>query len=200
MKTRWIVIAALVAGLLGVLASVRVDRSWLARTPPVQHALKQPKPGERPPVPVSRVGDVLPTLTLPDPSGRPTDLLALTRGRPALINLWATWCRPCLEEMPLMDALAREQGPDGLQVVGIALDDAEAVRAFLQRLPVRYPILVETAGPADAGVRLGNPRGVLPYSLLVDARGRIVEQWVGPLDAADLDAWAARVAPKPTGD
>lgn len=199
MRTRWILLAALAAGALGVAASLRIDPGWLARTAPVQHVLMQPKAGQAPTAPVAREGDALPALTLPDAHGRPADLAALTAGRPALINVWATWCGPCVKEMPMLDAFHRAQAPNGVQVVGIALDDPAAVRDFMARFDIGYPGLVDTPGTADAGVRLGNPRGVLPYSLLVDARGRILEQWVGPLEQGDLDAWAARAA-APTRD
>lgn len=196
MKTRWIIAAAVAAGTVGLLASLRVDRSWLARTDVVQDALKQPKPGAAPPpVSVAREGDRIPTLVLPDPEGRPLDLARMTAGRPALVNVWATWCGPCVKEMPMLDAFHRAQAPNGVQVVGIALDDAGEVRDFMARYRIGYVSLIDTPGQADAGVRLGNPRGVLPFSVLVDADGRIVEQWVGPLEQDDLDAWAARVKP-----
>jgi thiol-disulfide isomerase/thioredoxin len=200
MRTRHVVIAAVVAGSLGVLASLRVDRGWLARTGPVQHALMQPRPGEVPPVAVARVGDRLPSIALPDAEGTSVDLGRRIGNRPALVNIWASWCGPCIKEMPLLDAFGREQGANGVQVVGIALDDPAAVRDFLARTPVAYPILVDAPGKADAGVRLGNPRGVLPYSVLVGADGRIVEQWVGPLERDDLDAWARKVDAVPTRD
>lgn len=200
MKTRWILLAAVAAGALGVAASLRVDRSWLARTAPVQHALKQPKDGVVPPVAVAREGEALPALTLPDAARRRVELTRLTAGRPALVNVWATWCGPCVKEMPMLDAFHRAQAPNGVQVVGIALDDAAAVRDFMSRHGIGYTSLVDVPGKADAGVRLGNPRGVLPFSLLVGADGRILEQWVGPLEQGDLDAWAARAAAHPTGD
>jgi thiol-disulfide isomerase/thioredoxin len=200
MRTRWVIAAAVVAGTLGLLASLRVDRSWLARTGVVQEALKQPKPGAAPPVAVAREGDRLPALILPDADGRRLELAALTAGRPALVNVWATWCGPCVKEMPMLDAFHRAQGPNGMQVVGIALDDAGAVREFMTRHRIGYTSLVDAPGTADAGVRLGNPRGVLPYSVLVSAEGRILEQWVGPLEQDDLDAWTRRAAAAPTRD
>lgn len=193
MKTRWVIAAAVAAGALGVLASLRIDRSWLARTEAVQQALKQPKAGApAPAVPVAREGDALPAIVLPDAQGRPTDLRRLTAGRPALVNVWATWCGPCIKEMPMLDAFHRAQAPNGVQVVGIALDDVTAVRDFMARHRIGYASLVDTPGKADAGVRLGNPRGVLPFSVLVAADGRVLEQWVGPLEQGDLDDWAAR--------
>src|SRR3546814_19343352 len=96
-----------------------------------------------------------------------SDLVSVAwAGKPMLINIWASWCGPCIEEMPELQRFHAEQGAHGVQVVGIALDAVEAVRDFLQRVPVDYPILFDAAGPADAGVRLGNPTGVLPYPVL----------------------------------
>jgi len=92
--------------------------------------------------------------------------------------------------MPELDRYARSQAANGTQVVGIALDDTAAVEAFLQRIPVSYPLLVDAPGPRDAGVRLGNPRGVLPYSVLLDAHGRVVKQKVGPFREGEIEGWA----------
>ena len=117
-------------------------------------------------------------------------LPAAYRGRPQLINLWASWCGPCIEEMPELDRFAHQQGSDGVQVIGIALDDVDAARAFLQKVPVRYPILIDTAGPADAGVQLGNVKGVLPYTVLLDGKGRLLKQKIGPFRDGEIDGWA----------
>ncbi|GAB2507160.1 TlpA family protein disulfide reductase [Lysobacter humi (ex Lee et al. 2017)] len=199
MKTGHVLAAAAIAGGLGLLASLSVDRSWLARTGVGQDYLLR-APDASAPVPVARVGDRLPAISLPGLDGQPRDLHAIAPGRPLLVNVWASWCGPCIKEMPLLDRFARSQAPNGIEVVGIALDDAAAVRAFLARTPVRYPVLVETPGTADAGVRLGNPRGVLPYSVLVARDGRILRQWVGPLEAPDLDDWARDVDTLQTRD
>ena len=74
---------------------------------------------------------------------------------------------------------------------GIALDDVQAVRDFLQRIPVRYPILLDQAGPRDAGVQLGNPKGVLPYTVLVSADGRLLKQKIGPFQAGEIEDWVS---------
>ncbi|MFC0679931.1 TlpA family protein disulfide reductase [Lysobacter korlensis] len=120
------------------------------------------------------------TLTLPDDFA----------GRPLLVNVWASWCGPCIEEMPELDRFARSQGAKGVQVVGIALDEADAVQAFLKRVPVGYPIAIDAPGPRDAGVQLGNVRGVLPYTALIDAQGRLVKQKIGPFQPGEIDDWA----------
>ena len=119
------------------------------------------------------------------------DLAAIAPGRPLLVNVWASWCGPCVEEMPELQRFARAQGREGVQVVGLALDTAEGVRGFLDRVPVDYPILLETPGPADASVWLGNTRGLLPYTVLVDAEGRVAKQKLGPFGRGEIEAWAA---------
>lgn len=121
------------------------------------------------------------TMTLPDDF----------HGRPLLVNVWASWCGPCIEEMPELDRFAKSQAENGAQVVGIALDEPDAVRAFLAKIPVAYPIAIDTPGPSDAGVRLGNVRGVLPYTVLVGADGRVVKQKIGPFEHGEIDGWAA---------
>jgi len=95
-----------------------------------------------------------------------------------------------VEEMPALTAFADAQGASSVQVLGLALDTPEGVRDFLARIPVTYPIVLDTPGPADASVRLGNAQGLLPYSVLVDAEGRIVKQKLGPFSAGEIDAWA----------
>ena len=193
MRTRTVVAVAVVAGLLGVAASLAVDRSWLARTR-LGQAILQAGPTDAAD-PVARVGERLPAIALPTLDGETRHLADLAAGRPLLVNFWASWCRPCLEEMPALDAFARRQGANGVQVVGIALDEADAVRSFLDARPVGYTVLVDSPGPADSSVRLGNARGVLPYSVLVGTDGRILKQWAGPLEPDDLDGWAREARP-----
>lgn len=118
---------------------------------------------------------------VPDPSST----------RLTLVNIWASWCGPCIEEMPELQRFHAEQAANGVHVVGIALDDRAAVEAFLHRIPVGYPILLDAPGPADAGVRLGNPAGVLPYTALLDADGRLLRQKIGPFEQGEIDSWVA---------
>ena len=138
----------------------------------------------------ARPGDMAPALRLPTLDGGSLTLERF-RGRPLLVNVWASWCEPCVREMPELDRLAQAQPADGLQVLGIALDRPEDVRAFLQRVPIAYPIALETPGPADASVRRGNTQGLLPYTVLVDAQGRIVRQKLGPFAKGEIEGWAS---------
>ena len=196
--TRTIVAVAVLAALAGAGASLLFQpriAQRLAGTDAGQRvldaALKAKSAAPPPGVIVAERGGIVPAMTLLDPDGRKVALPAAWAGRPTLVNLWATWCAPCLKEMPDLQAFAAQQGPAGVRVVGIALDDAAAVRDFLRAHGIRYPVLVDTPGPADAGVRLGNPAGVLPYSVLVSAEGRVLKTRIGPFeDAAGIADWA----------
>ena len=197
MKHGRVLLVALAAGALGVVASLLTTGPGpLLRTEPGQRLLGVLAEATAPEPPagttVAHRGDVIPELDLRDLQGNPVRFPGPHAGRPMLVNLWASWCGPCIEEMPELQRYAAAQGGAGVQVVGIALDEPQAVLAFLQRIPVDYPILVDTPGPADAGVRLGNPRGVLPYSILVSAEGRLLKQRIGPFAHGQIDDWAAR--------
>jgi hypothetical protein len=94
--------------------------------------------------------------------------------------------------MPILAKFAADQGPNGVQVLGIAQDDPAAVRAYLRLIPVNYPILLDDPS-GRAGIRLGDRLGLLPYSVLLDADGHILRRNYGPFaSAAVLSAWASR--------
>lgn len=149
-------------------------------------------PAERPPPPgitVVKVGEPLPPWVFaPLAGGEAVELSG--PGRVRLINYWASWCGPCREEMPVLDAYATGQGGNGVQVVGIALDTVEEARAFHRAVPVGFTLLQETPGPGDSSVRLGNARGILPYTVLVDAQGRVAKTHYGAFpDVEAVRAW-----------
>ncbi|HRN63082.1 MAG TPA: TlpA disulfide reductase family protein [Luteimonas sp.] len=189
-----IVLAAAIAGALGLAASVALNGPGpLLGTEVGQRVLNDAIVATTPApegVAVARRGEALPAVhvaTLDQGSFHLPDDFA---GRPLLVNVWASWCGPCIKEMPELDRFAREQGEAGVHVLGLALDEPDAVRDFLQRIPVAYPQAIDVPGPADAGVQLGNPRGVLPYSILVSADGRLLKQKIGPFEDGEIDAWS----------
>ena len=189
-----ILIAALAAGAMGVLASLWFGGSPLLHTDPGQRALQAALDATAPAPPAgvtsAKPGELMPPIKLPDLQGQVQELPAAYAGRPLLVNVWASWCGPCIEEMPELQRFANSQGVAGVQVIGLALDTPEAIQDFLTRVPVDYPILVDTPGPADASVWLGNRKGVLPYSVLVGVDGRILKQKVGPFAHGEIEGWA----------
>lgn len=191
-----VVLVALAAGTLGVVAALAVRGPGpLLGTEAGQRAVQQVLSATAPEAPdgviVAERGDIVQPMVLERLDGGGMSLPDAAGARPMLVNVWASWCAPCIEEMPELQRYHAEQDANGVQVVGIALDDRHAVEAFLQRVPVDYTILLDAPGPADAGVRLGNPAGVLPYTALVDADGRLVRQKIGPFAHGEIDAWAA---------
>ncbi len=107
-------------------------------------------------------------------------------GKTLLINFWATWCAPCREEMPMLVELQSQYGDAGLQVLGIALDEVEKVREFVQEFGISYPNLVGMTDVMETNASYGNISGALPYSVLVDADGIIRWQYSGALQHDEL--------------
>jgi thiol-disulfide isomerase/thioredoxin len=110
-------------------------------------------------------------------------------GKLLLLNFWATWCTPCLKEIPLLVETQRQHGPRGLQIVGIAMDDADLVRAFATRLQMNYPTMVGQAEIADAMDALGDQLGAFPFSVLIAPDGRILDRRSGDLSREEIQEW-----------
>ncbi|MEN9384305.1 MAG: hypothetical protein RL323_1448 [Pseudomonadota bacterium] len=123
------------------------------------------------------------------PDGQTVDLQAL-RGRPLLLNFWATWCPPCVEELPLLNRFYGQQRAAGWQVVGLAVDQPSAVRKFLQKTPVDFPVVMGGLGGTELSKQLGNTNGGLPYTVVFDAGGRVAHRKIGQVKPDDLALWA----------
>ncbi len=121
-----------------------------------------------------------------DLEGRPRRL-GEWQGKPVLINFWATWCPPCREEIPLFIEAQQRLGDRGLHVVGIAIDQAEAVVRYRDTTGIGYPLLLGGAAGMEAMARLGNSRGALPYTVAIDGSGRVVATKLGAYQPAELE-------------
>lgn len=128
-------------------------------------------------------------LSFDTPSGERLAMSTL-RGRPLLVNFWATWCAPCVREMPQIDRFYRDFKANGWQVVGLAIDGPTPVREFLARLPVSFPIGLAGLEGSALTARLGNDRGGLPFSVAFDAAGRVRQRKLGETSYDELARWA----------
>jgi len=133
------------------------------------------------------VGQPRPDFTLGDPNGTLVSA-ADFNGQVMLVNFWATWCKPCVEEMPMLSGLQQNYAAHGVQVVGIALDDPQKAQEFAAQLEISYPVLVGTTDAILVGRQYGNRAGMLPYSVLVDSEGIVRWAYLGALDKDELEA------------
>lgn len=118
------------------------------------------------------------------------------RGRPLLLNFWATWCPPCVEELPMLNDFYEAHRARGWQVLGLAVDQPSAVRAYLQKMPLKFPVGLAGLGGTELSRSLGNLVGGLPFTVVFDAAGQLVQRRMGKLTAHDLRVWADSVAVK----
>lgn len=124
--------------------------------------------------------------TLPDMDGK-SQALAQWRGKVIVVNFWATWCPPCLEEIPEFVRMQKKLGPRGLQFVGIAIDNRDKVREFAAKFGINYPILIGGFDVVDKSRDAGNDKRGLPFTLVFDRSGAIHSTELGGLKQEKLE-------------
>lgn len=181
--------AALVAAIAFTAAAAGF---WVARlmpqtpTPPVAEA--------KPMADAGLEGQPAPALSLPDADGK-LHTLKDWPGKWLLVNFWATWCAPCMHEIPALIAAQKQYKNAGLQVLGVAIDDPEAVRALMQEKGFNYPSLVGDEAVQTVMEQFGNTLGALPYSVLIAPDGVIRYLELGGVDGPKLDMLMQRFLP-----
>jgi len=178
---------AIACGAGGFLAYDRVDDSKSTLTP-ITAAQATPPPAEvtnaEPPAEREIVRTV-PDVALADRAGT-VRKLSEWQGQPVLINFWATWCGPCRKEIPLLKSLRAARKADRLEVIGIAVDEREAVLKYAQEIGIDYPILIGEQEGMQAANAFGVPL-VFPFTVFADRQGRIVTVKIGELHADEAD-------------
>jgi thiol-disulfide isomerase/thioredoxin len=124
-------------------------------------------------------------MTLADLKEQPQPL-AQWKGKPLLVNFWATWCAPCVEEMPELSALHTELAGKSVHVLGIGIDSPSSLREFSLKLPVSYPLYVGGMGGSELTRQFGNQAGGLPFSVLISADGQVRKTYLGRLNMQEV--------------
>lgn len=122
------------------------------------------------------------------PDGKPLAMSSF-RGKLVLVNFWATWCPPCVEELPLLDFFYQENKDKNIQVVGLAVDQPSAVRTWLQARPLNFPVGMAGLGGTDLSKSLGNLAGGLPFTVLFAPSGELLQRKIGKMSPEDLVSW-----------
>ncbi len=120
----------------------------------------------------------LPAFNLPDSSGKPHDI-AEWRGKILIINFWATWCPPCKKEIPEFITLQNQYSAQGLQFIGVALEDKESVREYMNTVKINYPVLIAEDQGIALAFKLGDISGTVPFTVVVDQNGQIIYRHQG---------------------
>ena len=125
--------------------------------------------------------------SLNDLAGKP-QALSQWKGKPLLVNFWATWCGPCVQEMPELSALANEEGGKRYNIIGVGIDSPSAMSEFATKHNIKYPLLVGGMGGTELSKAFGNTNGGLPFTVLIGADGQVRKTYLGKLKFDELKA------------
>ncbi|HBK43757.1 MULTISPECIES: TlpA disulfide reductase family protein [unclassified Polynucleobacter] len=165
-RRQWISIAgiSLVALLAGVLTSQWIYKTSLASDPSIKAFFANP---------------------WQTPDGKTVDT-AQWQGKVLVVNFWASWCPPCVEEMPALDALQGEFKDQNVLFVGIGIDSPSNIRQFLEMTPVSYPIVIGGLEGSNLSKQMGNSQGALPYTIIINAQGKSTSSKLGKISEEEL--------------
>ncbi len=140
----------------------------------------------------AQIGQPAPSFALADLNGKPLRLADLS-GRPVVVNFWASWCGPCVEEFPLLQRARAAHASDGLAVVGIIYQDqSEPARAFMRRMGATWPAAMDPGGKVASDYGIYGP----PETFFIGRDGRVVGHQIGQFSARDLDQQIAAILAK----
>jgi len=159
--------------------------TFLVLTVMFYQSLFQGPPSE---LPSPLVGKTAPDIPLPalDEKSPGFARSELGQGKPIIVNFWASWCGPCVEEMPELVALSHQYKQTGIRFIGIGVDSEQNVKNFLQKVKVDYPVFVSGYAGADLARNFGNTAGALPFTVVIDETGKIRETKLGQIQPAEL--------------
>ncbi len=140
--------------------------------------------GARPQASDELFASQLPTVPA-QPDGAPKSLESY-RNKVLVVNFWATWCEPCVKEMPELSALQTELAPQKIGFIGIGIDNPEALAEFAQKYKISYPLYVAGMSGTQLSTQLGNKAGGLPFTVILNKSGEIVKTYRGKLDMVKL--------------
>ena len=191
-----VIIASLACG-YGYYRFSKADHPTLYALPPVTPAATAPVAAPAAPPVARKIPEQVPDLALPGLDGMPHRLTEW-RGRPLLINFWATWCEPCRREIPLLRSLRSEHASKRLEIVGIAIDYRDPVQKYVTDNRMSYPVLLGERGGFEAANAFGMDT-ILPFSVFADTAGQIVALKIGELHRDETELILDRIAKVDSG-
>jgi len=165
-RRQWIMIGgiSLLALLAGVFSSQWISQTGLASDPSIKAFFANP---------------------WQTPDGKPANS-ENWRGKVLVLNFWASWCPPCVEEMPALDRIAQEYASKNVLIVGIGIDSPSKIREFLQKTPVSYPIVLGGLEGSNLSKQMGNTQGALPYTVVINSKGKSIYTKLGKISEEEL--------------